>query len=143
MDVGALSPENDGMKFILPSTDVFTGRAMANLQKSKQGAVVVQALKPMVARGYIYLHTDKGKQFYIRSVSDMLRVKGILHHSTENKNIKAGNVESFNRTLLEVMSRLMEHHSSKRYIDVLDDNVDRYNNTPHSRQEGTPDEIGW
>ena len=39
----------------------------------------------------------------------------------ESENIKAGMVERFNRTLREVMSRLMEHRDSNRYVDVLDD----------------------
>ena len=33
-------------------------------------------------------------------------------------------VERFNRTLREVMSRLMEHRDSTRYVDVLDEIVD-------------------
>ena len=79
------------------------------------------------------LMTDKGTEFYNRNFATILRRKGIMHYSTENENIKAGMVERFNRTLCEVMSRLMEHRDSNRYVDVLDELVDIYNNTPHSR----------
>ena len=108
MDVGALSAANDGTKFILKSIDAFSGRAMASPLKSKQGAEVVRALEPMVASGYLYLHTDKGTEFYNKNVASMLRRKGIVHYLTENENIKAGMVERLNRTLHEVMSRVMD-----------------------------------
>ena len=126
MGIGALSGANDGTKFILTSVDAFTGRAMATPLKSKQGAEVVRALELMVSSGYLYLHTDKGTEFYNRNVATMLRRKGVAHYSTENENIKAGMVERFNRTLREVMSRLMEHRDSNRYVDVLDELVDGY-----------------
>ena len=64
-----------------------------------------------------------------------------MHYSTENENIKAGMVERFNRTLREVMSRLMEHRGSNCYVDVLDDLIDGYINTPHSRHGGVPAKI--
>ena len=70
----------------------------------------------------------------------MLRRKGIVHYSTEN--INAGMVERFNRTLREVMSRLMEHRNVNRYVDVLTDLVEGNNNIPHSRPDGMPDKIG-
>ena len=64
------------------------------------------------------------------------------HYATENKNKKAGMVERFNRTLREVMSSLTEHRDSNRYVDVLDDLVDGYNNTPHSGHGRVPAKIG-
>ena len=124
MDVGALSAANDGTKFILTSIDAFTGHAMANTLKFKQGAEVVQALEPMVDSGYFYLHTDKVTEFHNNNVAAMLRRKGIVHYSTENENIKTGMVERFNWRLREVMSRLMEHRDSNCYVDVLNDLID-------------------
>ena len=88
------------------------------------------------------LMTDKGTEFYNRNFATILRRKGIMHYSTENENIKAGMVERFNRTLCEVMSRLMEHRDSNRYVDVLDELVDIYNNTPHSRHGWVPANTG-
>ena len=77
MDVGALSGANDGTKFILTSVDAFTGHAMATPLKSKQGAEVVRALEPMADSGNLYLHTDKGTEFYNRNVAAMLRKNGL------------------------------------------------------------------
>ena len=124
MGIGALSGANDGTKFILKSVDAFTGRAMATPLKSKQCAEVVCALELMVSSGYLYLHTDKGTEFYNRNVATMLRRKGVDHYSTEN--IKAGMVERFNGTLREVMSRPIEHRDSNRCVDVLNELVDGY-----------------
>ena len=90
----------------------------------------------------LYLHTEKGTEFYNTDVATMFRRKGIAHYSTENENIKAGIIESFNQTLREMMSRLIEHGDSNRYFDVLTDLVEGYNNTSHSRHDGVPDKIG-
>ena len=51
-------------------------------------------------------------------------------------------VERFNRTLHEVMSRLIEHRNINSYVDVLTDLVEGYSNTPCSRHNGVPDKIG-
>ena len=72
----------------------------------------------------------------------MLRRKGVVHYSNENENIKAGMVERLNRTLREVMSRVMEHRNKNRYVDVLYDLIEGYNNTPHSRHSGVAVNIG-
>ena len=40
------------------------------------------------------------------------------------------------------MSQLMEHRENNRYIDVLNDLIEGYNNTPHSRHCGVPANIG-
>ena len=65
-----------------------------------------------------------------------------MHYSTENENIKAGTVERFKRTLRQVMFRLMEHRNNNRYVDVIDDLIVGYNNTPHSRHGGVPASVG-
>ena len=65
-----------------------------------------------------------------------------MHYPTENENIKAGMVERLNRTLHEVVARVMEHRDNNRYVDVLNDLIEGYNNTPHSRHGGVPVNIG-
>ena len=49
----------------------------------------------MVNSGYLYLHTDKGTEFYNRNDAAMLRRIGSVHFSTENENLKAWMVERF------------------------------------------------
>ena len=51
-------------------------------------------------------------------------------------------VEGFNRTLREVISRLMDHSNSNRYVGVLDELLDGYTNTLHSRHDEVPAKIG-
>ena len=40
------------------------------------------------------------------------------------------------------MSQLMEHRDSNRYVDILDDLVEGYNNTPHNRHGWVPAHTG-
>ena len=56
---------------------------------------------------------------------------GIHHFSTHNAGTKASVVERFNRTLKTRMWRYFTKHQTWRYIDVLQDLVRSYNNTPH------------
>ena len=36
----------------------------------------------------------------------------------------------------------MEHRNNNRYVDVIEDLLEGYNNTPHSRHGGVPASIG-
>ena len=138
MDVSSISSINDGVKFLLTTVDVFTGEATVVPLRSKRGPDVALALTPILEKGYLFLHTDKGTEFFNSNVRSVTSRLGVQHYSTENDNIKAGMVERFNRTLREVLARLMNHRRTKKYVDVLDDLVEAHNKTPHSRTGVAP-----
>ena len=141
MDVSSIAGANDGNRFILTTVDVFTGESSATPIASKSGQTVASALQPQLVKGYLFLHTDKGTEFYNRFVRKVVSDLGITHYSTENDNIKAGVVERFNRTLREVMARMMNHRRSKRYMDDLQALVQAHNNTTNSRTQKSPNEM--
>ena len=66
-----------------------------------------------------------------KSVQALLQHYGIHHFSTHNAETKASVVERFNRTLKTRIWRYFTKHQTWRYIDVLQDLVRSYNNTPH------------
>jgi len=55
----------------------------------------------------------------------------INHFSTKSK-LKAIMVERFNRTLKERMWKIFSENDNHRWIDILDDLVENYNNTYHT-----------
>ena len=69
-------------------------------------------------------------EFRNKEFQKLLKATGI--HSYEAKNdTKAAIVERFNRTFKNKMYRYLTAHNTFRYIDVLEDLIDSYNNTYH------------
>ena len=62
---------------------------------------------------------------------------GVELYSTENEE-KSSVAERWNRTVNEKMFKYFTENNTKKYIDVLDDFVERYNNTRHSSIKMTP-----
>jgi len=62
---------------------------------------------------------------------------GVELYSTENEE-KSSVVERWNRTMKEKMFKYFTANNTNKYIDVLDNFVERYNNTRHSSIKMTP-----
>jgi len=62
---------------------------------------------------------------------------GVELYSSENQE-KSSVVERWNRTMQEKMFKYFTANNTNKYIDVLDDFVERYNNTGHSSINMTP-----
>lgn len=103
--------------------------------KNKAGVVVANAFKKIFIEGRKpeKLWVDKGSEFYNKHVRDL----GVELYSTENEE-KSCVVERWNRTMKEKMFKYFSANSTRKYIDVLGDMVDRYNNTKHSSIKMTP-----
>ena len=73
---------------------------------------------------------DQGSEFYYNSFKDFLKINNIEMFSTcsEGKSVAA---ERFIRTLKNKIFKHMKAISKNVYFDVLDDIVDKYNNTVH------------
>ena len=130
-DLVDLSQNNNGMTFPLTVINVFSKVAWCFLMKNKSAASLVAALDSTFSRGWPKtLQTDQGLEFLNKSVQALLKKHGIHHFSTHNAETKASVVERFNRTLKTRMWRYFTKHQTWRYIDVLQDLVQSYNNTP-------------
>jgi len=62
---------------------------------------------------------------------------GVELCSTENEE-KSSVVERWNRTMKEKVFKYLTANNTNKYIDVLDDFVEKYNNTRHSSIKMTP-----
>ena len=78
------------------------------------------------------LWVDKGKEFYKKKKKKLVEL-----YSTENEE-KSCIVERWNRTMREKMFKYFTANSTRRYIDVLESIVARYNNTRHSSIKMSP-----
>ena len=142
MDTRSHADHNDGIHFILTAIDCFSRKAWVKPTRSKSGDEVSAALDEIFSEhSFNRLQTDKGKEFYNAKVSKILQKHGVEHFSTENETIKASIVERFNRTLRERLHRYMTGIPTNRYLDVLQDIVEGYNDTPHTATGFTPNEV--
>ena len=82
-------------------------------------------------RKHFSIHVDKGKEFYNRNVAKLLKTEGIKLFSTENDDIKSSVCERVIHTINNKLYKFFQYRQSYVYIDVLQDIVNSYNNTPH------------
>ena len=131
VDLSNLKKDNDAMTFLLTVIDVFSKVAWCVPMKNKSAASLVAALDTTFSNGWPQtLQTDQGLEFLNKSVQALLKKHGIHHFSTHKAETKASVVERFNRTLKTRMWRYFTKHQTWRYIDVLQDFVQSYINTP-------------
>ena len=141
-DLSLLSNENDSQRYLLTCIDVFSKYARVEPLKNKSGISLSAAFTKMLADQQCkLLQTDKGTEFLNGTFQKLLKDRNIRHYTSENDDIKASVVERFNRTLKGIMWRYLTHVSSGRYIDVLPQLVDSYNNTYHRSIKMTPSEV--
>ena len=72
-----------------------------------------------------------GKEFYNSHVVDFLGGLNVTHFSTNNAEIKAGQVERLNRTISSKLYRYFTHYRTNKWTDVIQKLVEAYNHEPH------------
>ena len=83
---------------------------------------------------------DQGSEFYDKSFKDFLIINNIEMYSTYNEG-KSAVVETFIKTLKNKIFKYMTAIQQNIYFDMLDDIVDKYNNTVHKTIKIKPIEV--
>ena len=134
-DMKALSKENEGVNFLLLVIDTFSKYGWIVPLKNKKAQTIVKALKEIFkesGRRPDKLWTDKGTEFFNKDVKDLVYL-----YATENEE-KSSIAERWIRTMKEKMFKYFTDNNTNKYIDVLPDLVEDYNNTVHSSTKFTP-----
>lgn len=146
-DMTQLSKYNGGYKYILIFIDVFSRFAQAVPVKQKEGKTIASALRTILESGYFdklsRLNSDEGKEFYNQHVNRLLTSKDIILYSVSSREIKASIAERLIRTIKGKIYRYMSHNNTRKYIDILPDIIDSYNNSAHRSlgNEQTPSQV--
>ena len=143
-DLPSLSKYNDGFRYVLFIIDVFSKRLFAKPLKTKSAVEVSQAVKNFLDSAQppvISIQTDLGKEFMNSNFKSIMKEFGINHYTSKNQQIKASHVERVQRTIKDRVFRYFTHNNTQRYIDVLSDIVDSYNNTPHQSHGVSPNSV--
>jgi len=132
VDMSKMSDQNNGYTFLLTAIDVLGKKAKAEKLKNKNQHSVTKAFEKML-NGVKprKIQVDNGKEFYNSVFEKLLKENNIKMYSTDS-DLKASVVERFNRTLKEKMWRYFTENQTNKWIDIIDDLVDSYNNTYHS-----------
>jgi len=111
--------------------------------KNKKGETVKKAFLTVFRqskRKPSILSTDAGKEFTNRSLKKYLKWRKIKHLVVKDFS-KAAVVERWIRTIKEKINKYITYNKNKRFIDVLEDIIDGYNNTVHSRTKFKPSKV--
>jgi len=140
IDYSSISKQNSGFKWILMIIDCFSKFGYAIPLKDKTGAEVLRGLKIVYEKSpSLRLWVDEGKEFWNKNVQDYLKSKGVILYSTHNKE-KCSIVERWNRTVKTKLGKYFTANRTHRYLDVLQDLIDMYNDTKHRSIKMTPNE---
>ena len=134
VDMQSFAKDNDGVKYLLTVIDVFSKYGWIVPLNDKSGKSTAAGFMKIFTSGRKpgKVWVDKGREFYNTDVKKLVEL-----YSTENEE-KSCVVERWNRTMREKMFKYFTANSTRRYIDVLNEMVNNYNNTRHSSIKMTP-----
>ena len=132
---------NDGYRYILTVIDILSRYGWAIPLYSKRGDEMAQTFKKIFKdRKPEKIQFDQGKEFYNKDVKQLFEKQNIEWFSTTT-NKKAAIVEKFNLTIKNRMYRYFTEKQTKKWIDIIDNLVEGYNNTYHSSIHMKPIEV--
>ena len=135
---------NSGFRFILVVIDCFTKMVYVEPLKRKTKEETASAIEKIISRAEppVMLVTDGGKEFFNQDFSNVMQSYNINHFKTPTlTKFKASLAERVIRTIKTKIHRYFQKTKSKRWIDVVQQIVDNYNNTPHSSHGSKPIDV--
>ena len=143
-DVSKLSKDNKGIRFLMVTTDVFSRYTVVHPMKNKNSDTASQTLdkifKDPLFKGVSHIMTDKGQEYVNKKSKAVYKKYGITQYGTYNS-LKASISERCIQSFKRQIYRSMSLRNSKRYIDILPQIVERYNNSIHRSLGNTPANI--
>ena len=133
-DMQSLSRKNKGIKYLLCAIDLYSKYAFVIPLKDKKGISIGNAFNKIIKqsnRKPNKIWVDQGGEFYNNVFEKWLSDNDINMYSTYNEG-KSVVAERFIRTLKNKLYKHMTATGKNVYYDVLDDVVNKYNNTKHS-----------
>ena len=138
-DMQSLSRKNKGIKYLLCAIDLYGKYAFVIPLKDKKGISIVNAFDKIIKqsnRKPNKIWVDQGGEFY----NNIFENDDIIMYSTYNEG-KSVVAERFIRTLKSKLYKHMTATGKNVYYDVLDDIVNKYNNTKYSTIKMKPIDV--
>ena len=127
-----IAKHNDDYNYLLTGIYCFGRFGFGEKVKNKSGKEISKALKLIFQKqAFRRMQTDKGKEFLNADVNFFLKDGNTELWVSENDDVKAALFERFNRTLKDRMYKYVTANNTKRWIDMLPNLLDGYNNSYH------------
>ena len=142
-DMQSLTRKNKGIKYLLCAIDLYSKYAFVIPLKDKNGIRIVNEFNKIIKqcnRKPNKIWVDQGGEFYNNVFKKWLSDNDIIMYSTYNEG-KLVVAERFIRTLKNKLYKHMTATGKNVYYDVLDDLVNKYNNTKHSTIKMKPIDV--
>ena len=142
-DMQSFSKKNKGIKYLLCVIDLYSKYAFVIPLKDKKGISILNAFDETIKqynRKSKKIWVDQGGEFYDNNFKKCLSDNDIIMYSTYNEG-KSVVAERFIRTLKGKLYKHITATGKNVYYDVLDDVVNKYNNTKHSTIKMKPIDV--
>lgn len=136
-------PENNKFKYIMVLVDVFSKRAFTAPMRRMRDFDATIAMESMLAKLPDIpksIVSDLGTEYYNSKMRALFDRFGIRHYSIRGPH-KACIAERFIKTLKGRLEKYFWKSKSHKWIDVLDQFVDNYNNTYHRSIRMAPNQV--
>ena len=141
LDLKDYGPENNkGYRYVLVVIDNFSKFGRTIPLKNKVAQTIKDSFENILIsskRSPNLIETDRGKEFYNNIFQDFLNKNDIKLYS-RNTSLGAVFAERFNRTIRDLLKKIVFERGDANWIDVLPTITKQYNNRIHSSTKLTP-----
>ena len=141
LDLKDYGPENNrGYRYVLVTIDNFSKYGWTVPLKNKNAQTIKDSFENYLTnskRKPNLIETDRGKEFYNKIFQDFLNKNNIRLYS-RNSSYGAVFAERFNRTIRDLLKKIVFEQGDAKWIDVLPTITKQYNNRIHSSTKLTP-----
>ena len=141
LDLKDYGPENNRKyRYVLVTIDNFSKFGWTIPLKNKNAQTIKDCFESILIsskRKPNLIETDRGKEFYNNIFQDFLNKNTIKLYS-RNTSLGAVFAERFNRTIRDLLKKIVFEHGDGNWIDVLQTITKQYNNRKHSSTKLSP-----
>ena len=141
LDLKDYGPENNrGYRYVLVTIDNFSKYGWTVPLKNKNAQTIKDSFENILInskRKPNLIESDRGKEFYNNIFQDFLNKNNINLYS-RNSSYGAVFAERFNRTIRDLLKKIVFEQGDANWIDVLPTITKQYNNRIHSSTKLSP-----
>ena len=141
LDLKDYGPENNrGYRYVLVTIDNFSKFGWTVPLKNKNAITIKDSFENIMLsskRKPNLIESDCGKEFYNNIFQDFLNKNDIKLYS-RNTHLGAVFAERFNRTIRDLLKKIVFEQGDAKWIDILPTITKQYNNRIHSSTKLTP-----
>ena len=141
LDLKDYGPKNNkGYRYVLVTIDNFSKFGWTIPLKNKNAQTIKDSFENILItskRKPNLIETDRGKEFYNNIFQDFLNKNNIKLYS-RNSSYGAVFAERFNRTIRDLLKKIVFENGDANWVDVLQTIAKQYNNRIHSSTKLSP-----